>query len=83
MAKLIKDIVGQHPLQKYPWAKWLDGRARELRRGVDFALQSSSMTSLIRTTAAKRGLRAVVIRSGDDALLVQVVKREGTDEITH
>lgn len=79
MAKIIKDIAGKHPLQKYPWAKWLDGRARELRQSVDFDLHSYSMASLIRTTAAKRGLRAVVIRSGDDVLLVQVVKREGFD----
>lgn len=45
---------------KYPWDEWLRRRRLRLVRGIDFDCQPHSMSVMIRTRAARRGLRVSV-----------------------
>lgn len=42
--------------RRYPWAEWLDGKTREVVRGVDYDITSQEFVIRARRAAWKRGL---------------------------
>lgn len=50
----VKRGPGRPP--KYPWAQWLDGRAKVLTRGKDFDATTTSMRQMVLQMARARGL---------------------------
>ncbi len=61
--------VGPTRQPRYPWDAWFRHHKFILRRGVDYLCQPYTMMILIRTKAAKRGLR-VSVNICDDELTV-------------
>jgi len=59
---------------KHPWDKWL-GRKRPFRlvRYTDYTAMPHSMSVMIRTAAAARGLRVAVLIE-EDTLVVTVLR---------
>lgn len=55
MAKIVDDIAGLHGGRIYPWRLWLDGQARLLSEGVDFALQVDSFRVQVYQAAFRAG----------------------------
>lgn len=64
-----KDFAFKAPTQtsKYSWNEWLNGDALVLVRGEDYAPESDSFTSAIKTAAAKRGQDVAIriLKAGD------------------
>lgn len=56
----------------YPWDEWLDGQARLLEKGRDYACTDESMDKYFRLRAQMRGKTAHV-RKHKRGLLVQAV----------
>lgn len=55
---------------EYPWHLWLDGGTWEIKQGVDFHSQISSMITLIRYTAANYDIKISVLRKADNVTLI-------------
>lgn len=60
--------------QKYPWATWLDGKRRTIRRGKDFKCSLRSMTVYLYQRATQFGVQVKVIDLGRDRLRIQAHK---------
>lgn len=76
MAKILETMpkkVSGKRTATYPYDEWFDGRARGLEAGVDFKSKPASLGNLLRTEAAKRGLKVQVYIQGTD-VFVQATK---------
>lgn len=71
MASVVSELP-LHGLGLYPWHRWLDGQAWELRRGEDFRCSLESFRSTCNRTARERGCR-VMTRKRGDVLTIQAV----------
>jgi len=55
---------------KYPWDEWLDGQARHLHEGQDYANTTKSLRTVAYRIGKERGIR-VRTRVTADGLLIQ------------
>jgi len=66
MAKVVEKMPGKSETDAtYDWNNWLDGRIWELKRGIDFQIQSHSFRSVAHSEATKRGVTIKTSISGD------------------
>jgi len=54
---VVKRMRDQHGNSKYPWYKWLSGRAYKVRQGRDFDVTKQQFQNLLHVTAKRRGLK--------------------------
>jgi hypothetical protein len=68
---------------KYPWNTWLDGKPRDLVRGVDFNCSTVSFYRLVHHTARKRGIMVRTFLPRDrDVIAIQAVTEIAPKEPT-
>jgi hypothetical protein len=77
MAQILDSFPGDDRADgrvKYPWDVWLDGKPRDLTRGVDFTCSTVSFYRLVHHTARKRGIMVRTFLPRDrDVIAVQAV----------
>ena len=70
MAEILPSTGEHHPEPvQYPWDEWLDGQARLLKHGEDFAIFPYSFRMLAYKTAKRRGLKLTTAELGPTVLL--------------
>jgi hypothetical protein len=60
----------------YPWDIWLDGKARDLKRGDDFTILPHNLKAMIYQSAKRFGVKAIVNIVDDNTLRLQAVLPE-------
>lgn len=57
----------------YPWAEWLDGKARDLKQGVDFPTTVTNVKATAYQAAKRLGLKVIVNILNNDTVRIQAI----------
>lgn len=76
MAKVLKafDFRMYGGRKQYDWEMILDGKIRELKKGVDFHSNVRSCYAAIQQTARRRGMRARCRVLDDETIVIQAIR---------